>query len=49
MRNNTTNIQNRITAIWDAPAAIPPKPKTAAIIAMMKKTMAKRNIIRNFS
>lgn len=34
------NIQKSIFAIDIAPEAIPPKPKTAAIIAMMKKTSA---------
>ena len=32
------NTKNRIFAISVAPAAIPPKPKTAAMIAMIKNT-----------
>lgn len=34
------NTMNSIFAMPAAPAAIPPKPKTAAINAMMKKTTA---------
>jgi len=37
-------IKNRIFAIPDAVAAIPVKPKTAAIIAMIKNVMAQLNI-----
>ncbi|WP_449566826.1 hypothetical protein [Maribellus maritimus] len=43
------NMKKTIFAILAAPAAIPPKPNMAAIIAMMKKIMAKRNITINFS
>ncbi len=45
MRNSTMKIKNRIFAIPAAPAAIPPKPKTPAIIAMIKKITVHRNII----
>lgn len=43
-RNNTIKIKNKILAIDAAPAAIPPKPKTAAIIAMIKNVTVQRNI-----
>ena len=35
----TAKMKKRIFAISTAPAAIPPKPNTAAIKAMMKKTI----------
>ncbi len=35
---STINTKNRIFAILAAPAAIPPKPRTAEIIAIMKNT-----------
>lgn len=44
-----TNRKNRNLAIEAAPAAIPPKPNTAAMIAMIKKINAQRNIVLNFS
>jgi hypothetical protein len=34
------NMKNRILAILAAPAATPPKPKIAAMIAIIKKTAA---------
>jgi hypothetical protein len=37
-------IQKRIFAIEAAPAAIPPNPKTAAIMAIMKNISAQYNI-----
>ena len=46
---NTTNItknkKNNIFAIPAAATAMPPKPNAAAIIAMIKKTSAKLNMI----
>lgn len=43
-RNNTIKIKNRIFAIEAAPAAIPPNPKTAAIIAIIRNVTVQRNI-----
>lgn len=43
--NNTIKIKKSIFAIEAAPAAIPPNPKIAAIIAITKKITAQRNII----
>ena len=37
-------IKNRILAIPAAPAAIPPKPNTAAMMAITKKMIVQRNI-----
>jgi len=42
--NNTMKMKNRILAIEAAPAAIPPNPKIAAIIAMTRKIIVQRNI-----
>jgi hypothetical protein len=47
-RNNTINTKNKILAIDDAPAAIPPNPKTAATSAMIKNMIVQRNIILLF-
>ena len=47
-RNNTMNTKNRILAIEAAPAAMPPNPKTAAIIATIRNMTVQRNIILNF-
>jgi hypothetical protein len=41
----TIKTKNNILAIEAAPAAIPPNPKIAAIIAITKKVAAQRNII----
>lgn len=41
-------MKNRIFAIPAAPAAIPPNPNTAAIIAMIKKVTVQRSMIRSF-
>lgn len=41
-------IKNRTLAIDAAPAAIPPKPKIAAIIAITRKVIDQRNIILDF-
>jgi hypothetical protein len=46
--NNTRKIQNNTFAIDAAPAAIPPKPNMAAIIAMTIKITAHLSIIINF-
>ena len=43
--NNTIKMKNRIFAIPAAAPAIPPKPKAAAIIAIIKNTNAQPNII----
>ena len=43
------NMKNRIFAIEAAPAAIPPNPKIAAIIAMIKKVTVQRNIVVSFN
>lgn len=42
--NNTRKIKNRILAIPAAPAAIPPNPKMAAIMATIRKITVQRNI-----
>ena len=41
-------MKNKILAILAAPAAIPPKPKIAAIIATTKKITVQRNITLSF-
>lgn len=46
---STINTKNNTLAIDAAPAAIPPKPKIAAIIAITKKVAAQRNIILGFN
>ena len=43
--NSTMKIKNNILAMPAAPAAIPPKPNMAAIIATIKKITVQRNII----
>lgn len=43
--NKTINIKNRIFAIPEAAPAIPPNPKTAAIIAIITNVIVQRNII----
>lgn len=48
-RNNTINTKNNTLAIEAAPAAIPPKPKMAATIAIIKKLADQRNIELNFN
>ena len=45
MINRTINMKNRILAILAAPAAIPPKPNTPAIMAKMINMIVQRNII----
>jgi hypothetical protein len=39
---------NRILAIDAAPVAMPPKPKTAAMMAIMRKVTVQRNMIVKF-
>jgi hypothetical protein len=46
---NPRKIKKRIFAIEAAPAAIPVKPNTAAIIAIAKKRNDQRNIVLIFS
>lgn len=41
---STKKIKNKIFAIPAAPAAIPPKPKMAAMMATIKKITVQRNI-----
>ena len=48
MINSTRNIKNNILAIDAAPAAIPPNPNTAAIIATIRNITVQRNIIFQF-
>lgn len=43
-KNKTINTKNNILAIPAAPAAIPPKPSTPAMMAMIKKIIVQRNI-----
>lgn len=49
MTNNARNKKNNTFAISAAPSAIPPKPKTAAIIAIIKKITDQRNIVHLFN
>ena len=46
--NNTKKIKNKTLAIPAAPAATPPKPKMAAMIAITRKITVQRNITFNF-
>ena len=46
---STRKIKNRIFAIDAAPAATPPKPSIAAIIATTKNMTVQRNIINDLS
>ena len=48
IRNNTIKMKNKILAMEAAPAAIPPNPKIAAMMATIKKISAQRNIIIQF-
>lgn len=41
-------MKNKTLAIEAAPAAIPPKPNTAAMIAIIKNVTVQRNIILKF-
>jgi hypothetical protein len=42
--NSTKKIKNRTLAIEAAPSAIPPNPKIAATIAMIRNVTVQRNI-----
>ncbi|MCW3081723.1 MAG: hypothetical protein JWR87_3153 [Segetibacter sp.] len=48
IRNSTIKIKNSTLAILAAPAAIPPKPNIAAIIATTRNITVQRNIIISF-
>jgi len=48
-RNKTRNTKNKILATEAAPAAIPVKPKMAAIIAMTKKIAEYFNMLSYFN
>ena len=48
MTSNTANRKNTIFAMPAAPAAIPPNPKIAAMIAIIKNQRANRNMIIYF-
>ena len=43
---STRKMKNRILAISAAPAAIPPNPKIAAMIATTRKMSVQRNMMR---
>tara|TARA_R110002050_G_scaffold89450_2_gene188309 strand:- start:2972 stop:3175 length:204 start_codon:yes stop_codon:yes gene_type:complete len=47
-RSKMIKIKKIILAIPAAPAAMPPKPKMAAIRAIIKNKITKRNITSNF-
>lgn len=47
--NSIIKIKKRIFAIDAAPSASPPNPKSAAMMAMIKKIAAQRNIRVEFS
>jgi hypothetical protein len=46
--NNTRKIKKMIFAIEAAPAATPPKPNMAAMIAITRKIRVQRNIVLTF-
>ena len=48
MTNNTTKTKKSTLAIDAAPAAIPPNPKIAAIIAKITRITVQRNIVCSF-
>ena len=47
-RNKTINMKKNILAMEAAPAAIPPNPRIAAIIAIMRNVTVQRNIVKSF-
>jgi len=47
-RNNTIKMKNKILAMEAAPAATPPNPKIAAIIATMRNITVQRSIKNSF-
>ena len=48
-RNNTMKMKNKILAMEAAPAATPPNPKIAAMIATIKNITVQRSIKYDFS
>jgi hypothetical protein len=48
-RNNTMKMKNKTLAIPAAPAATPPNPKIAAMIATIKNITVQRSIKNDFS
>ena len=48
IRNKIIKMKNNTLAIEAAPAAMPKKPKAAAMIAMMRKISVQRNIFVEF-
>lgn len=48
IRNNTIKMKNKTLAIEAAPAAIPPNPNTAAMIATIRNITVQRSITKNF-
>ena len=44
IRKRTMKIKNKTLATEAAPSAMPPKPKNAATIAIIKKVIVQRNI-----
>lgn len=48
IKNSTINKKNKNLAMPAAPAAIPPKPKIAAMMATIKNITVQRNITYNF-
>ena len=46
--NKTRKIKNKILAIEAAPAAMPPNPKIAAMIATIRNITVQRNIVYSF-
>jgi hypothetical protein len=47
-KKSTIKMKNKIFAIEAAPDAIPPKPKTAAMMAIIKNMTVQRNISFKF-
>ncbi len=47
-KNKTIKMKNKTFAMEAAPAAIPPNPKIAAMIATIKNPKAQRNIVFKF-
>lgn len=48
IRNRIKKIKNKTFAIEAAPAAMPPNPNTAAMIATIRNITVQRSIIKNF-
>jgi hypothetical protein len=49
MINNAKKMKKSTFAILAAPSAMPPKPNTAAMIAITKKTILQRNIVNGLN